>query len=101
MKARTTILVNVQRPIMVFGLVPALFGFLPIIPVIVFFVAIFVGWPATGFVAFAIVFAVLFFKFHQWSKRDLHIDTITQQGIRFHNNGTKSPARILQAGGKP
>ena len=101
MRARTTILVNVQRPVALFGLPPMWFAFLLIGSVVPLLAGLALGLPVTGAVLSAVAVSASAFKLHRLARRDFHFDRVARAGWRFHGFDKNANSRDLQAGGRP
>ena len=101
MRARTTILVNVQRPVALFGLPPALFALLLAGTVAPLLVCLGLGMPLAGVALSVATLSALAFKLYSLARRDFHFDRVGRAGWRFHGFDRRRAARVLQAGGRP
>ena len=101
MRARTTILVNVQRPVALFGLPPAWFALLLAGPLVPLLVCLPLGMPVAGVVLAVTVLSASAFQLYRLARRDPHVDRVARAGWRFHGFDRRRTERILQAGGKP
>ena len=101
MRARTTILVNAQRPVALFGLPPAWFALLlagALVPLLVFLP---LGMPVAGVVSAVAVLAASALWLYRLARRDPHFDRVARSGWRFHGFDRARTARFLRAGGLP
>ena len=101
MRARTTILVNVQRPVALFGLPPMWFTLLVAGSLVPLLVCLALGAPVLGVVLFPPSLAALAVILYRQARRDVHFDRVIRAGWRFHGFDRRRAARILQAGGHP
>ena len=99
MRARTTILVNVQRPVALFGLPPAWFAILLAGFVVPLLVCLPLGMPVTGVATASTVLATAAARLHSLARGDMHFDRVKRAGWRFHGFDAKRTRRVLQAGG--
>lgn len=99
MRARTTILVNVQRPVALFGLPPAWFALLLIGPIIPLLVCLAFGAPVIGLLLTITTLSATAIWMYRLARRDLHFDRVARAGWRFYGFDRKRATRTLQAGG--
>ena len=99
MRARTTILVNVQRPTALFGLPPVLFALLLAASLAPLAALLPLGLPVAGLVLSAATLAVLTTGLFRLARRDFHFNRVLRAGWRFHGFDAKRTTRLLQAGG--
>ena len=100
MRARTTILVNVQRPVALFGLPPAWFALLMVAPLTPLAVCLPLGLPVAGVTLSAGALGVAAFWMVSLARRDMHVDRVLRAGLRFHGFDRRRPGRAVLAGGR-
>ena len=100
MQARSTILTNTQRPLLIFGFVPIFFVLVLVGSLLPFLLGLFLGQPVMGAFAFVISLTGLAIKFYTLSQRDIHFGSILRASVNFHGYDQKRTTRTLQAGAK-
>ena len=98
MRARTTILVNVQRPVALFGLPPAWFALLMAAPLVPLVVLLPLGWPVAGVVLAAAALGTSAHRLVLLARRDMHFDRVARAGWRFHGFDRRRKRRVVLAG---
>ena len=99
MRARTTILVNVQRPVALFGLPPAWFAILLTGSVAPLLVCLPLGLPVAGVILSVTTLSASATLLYRQARHDFHFDRVARAGWRFHGFDAGRPVRVLQAGG--